>query len=290
MGGILGFMYRQLTFKPQPLPSTIRLNDKVALITGANVGLGLESARELIEHGLSHLIIAVRSEAKGAAAKAELEKHQKDTSCRIEVWPVDQENLESIVAFSERAASLDRIDIVILNAGVKVLKYTKSPSGHESNVQVNHIGTALLSLLLVPHLQASAKKTGEPSRLTIVGSEGHFWCAFKEHAASNILEELDKPETFGTGIDRYYTSKLLNQLWMSELATHINSHEVIIDSVNPGLCVSSLHRHDASAGLKFFLKIFAWTAVQGAHCVVNAAVQGNESLHGAYLSEQKKTP
>ena len=289
MGGQLGFLYRQLTFKPQPLSSSVRLANQVAIVTGANAGLGLEAARELIAHGLGRLIIAVRNENKGEEARAELQKNIPNLGCEVNVWQIDQENLQSIASFTERVATLDRLDIVILNAGVKVLKYAQTSTGHETNVQVNHLGTSLLSLLLVPHLQASAKKTNKPSRLTIVGSEGHFWCAFKEHSAPKILSEMDKPESFGAGMERYYSTKLLNLLWMRELASRVEGKDVIINCVNPGFCASTLHRHDASAGLKIFLRIFAWSSAQGAHCLVDAAVNGDASLHGAYISEQRPT-
>jgi NAD(P)-dependent dehydrogenase (short-subunit alcohol dehydrogenase family) len=289
MGGMSGFMLRQLTFKPKPIPSSTRLDNKVAIVTGANVGLGFEASRELISHGLTHLIIAVRDESKGEAAKTELLKHVIEGICRIDVWRMDQADLGSIVTFVERVETLARLDIVILNAGVKVLTYTKSPSDHEMNVQVNHIGTSLLTLLLVPKLQASALKNNIPSRLTLVGSEGQFWCSFKEHTASNILEELDKESTFPPAMERYYTTKLMTQLWMTELASRVDGRETVINSVNPGLCASSLHRHDASAALKIFLGIFAWTSEQGGHCLSDAATQGGVELHGAYISEQKKT-
>lgn len=288
MGGFFGFLYRQRTFQSQPLPSSVRLDGQVAIITGSNVGLGFEAAKELIEHGLSRLIVAVRSETKGETAKSELQQLIPKSSCQIDVWPVDQENYDSIVAFAERVGTLDRIDIAILNAGVKYLKFEKSRAGHEMSVQVNHIGTALLSLLLVPHLQASAQKYGKPSRLTMTGSEVHFWAKFPQRNANNILEALDKPDQFGADMERYNTSKLLTHLWANELASHVDAHQVIIDTMNPGLCATPLHRQDATAGFKIFLKLFAWTPAQGAHCITHAAVMGDQSYHGEYFSEQKK--
>ncbi|PVH96447.1 dehydrogenase [Periconia macrospinosa] len=289
MGGQLGFMYRQLTFKPKPIPSSTRLDNKVAIITGANAGLGLETSREFISHGLAHLIIAVRDESKGEAARAELLRNVSNDSCRIEVWKVDQADLNGIVAFSERVETLPRLDIVILNAGVKYLNYEKSPSNHEMNVQVNHIGTSLVSLLLIPKLQASARKINAPARLTLVGSEGQFWCSFKEHSAPNVIERLDEQAAFPPAMERYYTTKLMTQLWTAELASRVTSDEVVITTVNPGLCASSLHRHDSSGALNFFLKIFAWTSEQGGHCLAHAATHGTSYVHGAYFSEQKKT-
>ncbi|PYI09450.1 dehydrogenase [Aspergillus sclerotiicarbonarius CBS 121057] len=283
MGGLLGFMYRQLSFTPKPLPQEINLSGKTAIVTGGNVGLGLESAKQLASRGLSRVILAVRTPSKGEAAKQEIIR--ESPSCDVQVWQLDQESYDSMRAFGERAQTLDRLDIVILCAGVKLLEFTKSNSGHEMNVQVNHLGTALLSLLLLDPLQQTAKKKGTPSRLTIVTSEVHFWTEFKEKNAPDTLARMDEPDSFGQGMDRYNSSKLLNVLWLRELNSKTGS-DVIINGVNPGLCASSLHRSDTTPGIGTFNTVFAWTPAQGGHCLVDAAVRHPDN-RGAYISEQK---
>ncbi|CRL25340.1 Short-chain dehydrogenase/reductase SDR [Penicillium camemberti] len=119
------------------------------------------------------------------------------------------------------------------------------------NVQVNHIGTALLSLLLLSPLQSS-----QPTRLTIVTSEVHFWTEFEAKDAPNILARLDEPSSFGKGMDRYNTSKLLNILWLRELSSKVGPN-LIVNGVNPGLCASTLHRSDTTPGINTFNKVFA---------------------------------
>jgi retinol dehydrogenase-12 len=212
MGGFLGFCYRQLTIKPKGLPTTISLEGKTALITGANSGLGLEAARELVAHKLSRLIIAVRDVSKGEAAKKSILESTKST-CEIEVWPLDYEFYDSIIEFQKRIERLDRLDYALLNAGVKMMHYSTSPLGHETNVQINHLGTSAVSLVVLPTLEKTAEKLSSPVRLTIVSSEGHFWIPFKERTADNILKRMNVQETFGTQMQRYYTTKLLNVLW-----------------------------------------------------------------------------
>ncbi|PWY81750.1 dehydrogenase [Aspergillus sclerotioniger CBS 115572] len=282
MGGLIGFMYRQLSFTPKPLSPEINLHGKTAIVTGGNVGLGLESAKQLASRGLSRVILAVRTPSKGEAARQEILR--ESPSCDVQVWQLDQESFDSMREFGERAKSLDRLDIVILCAGVKLLEFTKSDSGHEMNVQVNHLGTALLSLLLLEPLQRTAKTTGTPSRLTIVTSEVHFWTEFKERTAPNTLARMDEPDSFGQGMDRYNTSKLLNVLWLRELSSKAGP-DVIINGVNPGLCASSLHRSDTTPGINIFNNVFAWTPAQGEHCLVDAAVRHPDD-QGVYLSEQ----
>jgi NAD(P)-dependent dehydrogenase (short-subunit alcohol dehydrogenase family) len=120
MGGILGFLYRQLTFKPKPLTSTIPtipLVGKAALITGANIGLGFEAARELASHKLSRLILAIRDTQKGETAKDAVTKESPGYDAQV--WQLDYDSYDSMVAFGAKVATLDRLDYVLLNAELK---------------------------------------------------------------------------------------------------------------------------------------------------------------------------
>ncbi|KAH8435028.1 6-phosphogluconolactonase sol3 [Aspergillus melleus] len=283
-GSIPGFLYRQLTFCPKPLPTSVNLQGQAAIITGSNVGLGLEAAKQLSARGLSHLILAVRTVSKGEAAKEEILRDNPSSTCTIEVWELDQESFDSVRAFGERAQALQRLDLVILSAGVKLLEYKKAKTGHEMNVQINHLGTSLLSLLLLPVLQKTASTQGTPSRLTIVTSEMHFWSKFPEKDSPNTLSRLDDPDSFKPGMDRYNTSKLLNVLWLRELSKRAGP-DVVVNGVNPGLCASELHRSDSTPGKKVFNGVVAWSPAQGGHCLVDAVVLHKEE-RGAYVSEQ----
>ncbi|KAI1821156.1 NAD(P)-binding protein [Xylaria intraflava] len=280
MGSFTGFVYRQITFKPKPLRADVDLKGKTALVTGAGGGLGLEACLELVAHGLSRIILGVRNPSKSEAAKSIL---AKNPTIDVQMWEVEQESFTSIKAFADRAAALDRLDIVILNAGVKAMEYTKSTKGgHELNTQVNHLGTALLSLLLLSPLQKTAVATSTPSRLTIVSSENHFWVDLKEIKGPDTLARMDGKETFGKGMDRYSVTKLLNILWMRELSARVTGN-IVINAVNPGFCQSSLHRqHPGGAS---FANMIGWTAAQGGHCLTDAAIQHPKD-HGAYISEQ----
>ncbi|KAI0425448.1 short-chain dehydrogenase/reductase SDR [Xylaria sp. FL1042] len=292
MGTYPGFLYRQLTIKPKPLNQDIRLDGKTAIVTGANVGLGLEAAKEMSAHGLARVILGVRSVEKGEAARKEI--LARSPTIEVLVWQVDHESFQSVDEFGRRAATLDRLDLVILNAGVKNVDYVQSRTGHESHVQVNHLGTSLLSLHVLGPLDRTAKATGSPGRLTIVSSEVHFWAKFKELNAANALKELDINRDCFKGLEkmsneRYNTSKLLNVLWMRELSARVSKLKlnVVINTVNPGFCASSLHRADPQASKA--VNLLAWTAAQGGHCLTDAVMLHAED-HGAYISEQTVKP
>lgn len=136
MGGMAGFMYRQLKFTPKPLPVDVSLAGKTAIVTGGNAGLGLEAAKEMAAHDLSRIILGTRSLSKGETAKQEI--LSQSPNCDVLVWELDHTSFPSIRAFGQRASQdLDRLDIVILCAGVKLLNFIKcEETGHEMNVQV----------------------------------------------------------------------------------------------------------------------------------------------------------
>ncbi|KAK8028409.1 NAD(P)-binding protein [Apiospora marii] len=293
MGTQLGHICRQLTFKPKPLPQDVRLDGQTAIVTGASAGgLGFEAAKELADHGLARLILAVRTLASGETVKQQIV--EESPSCDVQVWALDYESFENMAAFAARARSeLNRLDIVLLSAGVKNLEFVRSKTGHESNVQVNHLGTAYLSLLLLPSLYATAKQTGRPARLTIVASEVHFWTPFTERNAPSILQRLDEESSFKQGdMERYNTSKLLNVLWTREISFRTVSQSgecagsVTINAVNPGFCASALHRSHAMPGQALINRVLAWTPVQGGYCLADAVCRHDER-RGAYISEQE---
>jgi NAD(P)-dependent dehydrogenase (short-subunit alcohol dehydrogenase family) len=145
------------------------LEGKVAIITGANCGLGFESARQLLTLGLSHLVVAVRSIEKGKAAASKL--RLANSAATVDVWALDMESYDSVQAFVHKCdTELSRIDYAILNAGLgPMIMHTNPSTGHETTIQVNHISTILLTILLLPVLKAKSTRDN-PARLTVVNS------------------------------------------------------------------------------------------------------------------------
>ncbi|KAI4209167.1 MAG: hypothetical protein Q9214_000094 [Letrouitia sp. 1 TL-2023] len=285
--GFFGFMYRQKTAHPAPVPFH-DLSGQTVLITGANVGIGMEAARQLIAFKASRVIMAVRSLPKGEEAKNQLLKG--NPACDVQVWKLDMDSFDSVMGFGKRAQELDRLDVALLNAGVKKQAYERNnATGHETTIQVNHLGTALLSIFLLPILRQTATRYRKPSRMTITASEVHMWTPFKEQSAPNIIQELDDEKTWSSP-DRYNVSKLLNVLWARELASKVDSKDIVINTVNPGLVQSSLHRENTSAAEKKFTAFFGWSTEEGGRTLVNAAVAQGPETHGGYMSECKPTP
>jgi NAD(P)-dependent dehydrogenase (short-subunit alcohol dehydrogenase family) len=161
--------------QPHNLPLHIsreKCAGKTYIVTGANVGLGLEAAKHLVAVGAAKVIMAVRNVSAGETAKAEIEA-ATGTSGVAEVWAIDLSSYESVKAFAKRAADLERIDALIENAGVAAFERTKA-EGHLINITVNVISTLLLAVLLLPKMSEDAKKFGIVPHIVAVSSRIGF--------------------------------------------------------------------------------------------------------------------
>ncbi|KAI0896466.1 NAD(P)-binding protein [Annulohypoxylon nitens] len=293
--GVLSFLYRQLLERPS-LPHK-DLTGKTIVVTGSNTGIGFECASQLLDLGVSNLILAVRSEAKGEAARTQLLSDRSVPNSTVEVWQLDLESYESIFAFVERTRSLKRLDIVILNAGVAKQFYSTTPStGHEEVIQVNVISTALLTILLLPVLKAKASSDG-PSRLAIVSSDTTYWAKFRERNSVPLLPALDKEENFNQ-FDRYPTSKLLTQLFMTELAKRIPSSVAVITLPNPGWCYDTALGHVPGGTMRERISYLPRRTIGrspsiGARVVTDGAIEHGQESHGEFIQDcqiQPKAP
>ncbi|KAL7893912.1 hypothetical protein HDV63DRAFT_164330 [Trichoderma sp. SZMC 28014] len=291
----LAFIQRQL-FRVPPVwtKKDVDLKGKTAIITGSNTGLGFECAGQLLDLGLSKLIIAVRSEAKGEEAK-ELLLAGRDSNKPpvIQVWKLDLSSYDSIMAFAERAKSLERLDITINNAGLTKKTFKKTHSnGHEETVQVNYFGQALFTLLLLPIIKEK-NSPEQPGHLVLVSSDTAAWAEFKGKNCDPLFAGLDNPQLFDGG-DQYFTSKLLGQLFLTELVKRVPPSVAIINAPNPGLCKSSLVRDYANVFEKVFVYIYKLVLARdgsvGARAFTDAAVKQGPESHGQYLEDGKVQP
>lgn len=267
---------------------------KCAIVTGSSSGLGLEAAAQLLDLGLSHLVIAARSLERGRLAASRLEK--KHRSAKIDVFELEMESYESIQVFAQRCKDeLPRIDYVILNAGVSPLNFaTSKGSGHERAVQVNHLGTAYLAVLLLPILKSKSSGARPPILATVSSVMAHL-SSFTNRDKRPLLPSFDdtKITPYESG-DRYGASKLLSQLFFSKLADKVDSGDVTILMIEPGLVKGTgLHRDGkglsgALAGL--FFGIAGRRVEHGAATYVDAVLRHDQSAHGCYLMNCKVAP
>jgi NAD(P)-dependent dehydrogenase (short-subunit alcohol dehydrogenase family) len=304
MASFSDFLHRQWMSLPYPTQS---FTGQTVIVTGSNTGLGFETAQHFARLGASKVILAVRSIAKGEEAADTIHKSiGRKGIC--EVWQVDVGNFNSVKDFTQKAANLDRLDVVVENAGIQNPAYVEM-EGMESTIAVNVVGTFLMALGLLPTLRKSGGKHGIVPRLVIVSSDVHFWVSFPfgvssfmetnrfkqakmaERNESSIFEALAKNNPKYQS-DRYNTSKLLEILTVRELAERMRSgphadEQVVLNTVNPGLCHSSLSRTSTGLlGVAFFVVKFllARTTEVGSRNFIFAADAG-ELSHGQYISD-----
>ncbi|MFD9617206.1 oxidoreductase [Streptomyces virginiae] len=207
---------------------------RVAVVTGANSGIGYVTARELARRGAS-VVLACRSAARGRAAVIRL--RAEVPQARAEFLPLDLADLSSVrefaTAYAQRHASLD---LLINNAGVMALPYGRTADGFETQFGVNHLGHFALTGLLLPRLRAAAPG----ARIVNVSSGFH------------VLGRID-PDDAGLayaggehGYRRwiaYGRSKTANLLFTHELARRFTAAGSPITAVaaHPGYASSNLH-------------------------------------------------
>ncbi|MCJ1318611.1 hypothetical protein MMC15_003941 [Xylographa vitiligo] len=273
---------RDQLFLTLPYPQETATGQTI-IVTGANVGLGFEAAKFFVRLGAKKVIIAVRDQEKGEAAKKLIEEseHRRDV---VEVWKLDLCSYTSVKQFAEKVQkSLPRVDVLLANAGIA--KYTYSVAeDNETTITTNVVSTFLLALLLLPKLQETAKSFGVTPRLTIVSSNVHAFTQFPEKSSPDIFQTLNDKNAANM-MDRYNVSKLIQVFYARELAARTKTGgktKVTINLVNPGLCVSNLAR-EAGWPIYLFRLAFARTTENGSRNLVYAAQAGQET-HGEYIS------
>jgi len=123
-----------------PTPADTSLSGKTAIITGGNAGLGLEAARQFLTLGAARIILACRSLARGNDAvttlRADPAVSNTNPKAVIEVFELDLDDYQSGLRFSQRVKDeVSELDILLNNGGVGLIKYEKSKSGHERDMQ-----------------------------------------------------------------------------------------------------------------------------------------------------------
>ncbi|ATY66917.1 short-chain dehydrogenase reductase family [Cordyceps militaris] len=270
-GSIIGFLSRQWNFTPVVV-TDVDLSGKVAVVVGANCGIGLEVARQFLGLGMSRLIIGARNQEKGKAAVADLQSTSSGEAT-IEIWQLDLASYDSVVAFAKRTKTLERMDYAVLNAGMS---------------------SALLTALLLPVAKTKRAAQGGPTRITVTSSDVSSWTSFKEKTSVPLFPALDKGASDLT--DRMMVSKLLSQFYIAELAKRVPSSVVTINCATPGMVYDTQFNREVDRTIggrlvKPILRRLGYTADVGARHITDAALHHtNEETHGQYLSTQKIKP
>jgi NAD(P)-dependent dehydrogenase (short-subunit alcohol dehydrogenase family) len=246
---------------------------KIAIVSGSNTGIGKTTALGLAKQG-AQVVLAVRDVAKGEAARAEIAALSGSQSLRV--MPLDLGDFASIRRFaSDFSRDFPRLDVLVNNAGVTTRKRSTTKDGLETTFGVNHVGTALLTLELLPLLEKSA-----PSRVVIVSSDLHY---------RGRMDWDDLQQTRGSyrGLAAYNQSKLANVLFSNALARRVAEKGVTVNALHPGLVATELAR-DYPKAIAAIGKLFMISPERGAQCSLYVASSPDlEGTTGAYFYKSK---
>lgn len=240
------------------------LAGRVAVVTGANSGIGLETARELARAG-AHTILACRSTERGQQAVGDLRAAIPDSS--VELMKLDLGSLSSIQGFAlDFANGHARLDMLINNAGFMAVPYSLTEDGFESQMGINHLGHFALTGRLMEPLLATPG-----ARVVTVSSVGH-------RGATLDFENLLFENGGYTPFRPYWRSKLANLLFTYELQRRLRSAGAQVSALaaHPGFSSTNIGGH---LGPHWFSRIqepvmsgFIQSAAMGALPTLRAAV------------------
>jgi len=198
------------------------------MVTGANTGIGKETARALAGRG-ARVFLACRSQASGRAARDEIA--EQTGNLELELLTLDLGDLDSVRACAGTfLATGEPLHVLINNAGVAGAR-GMTTSGFERAFGINHVGPFLLTDLLLERLRTSA-----PARIVNVSSIAHY------EAPGIDWDAVRRPTRSATGMREYRVSKLANVLHAQELARQLDGSGVTTYALHPGVIASDIWR------------------------------------------------
>ena len=262
------------------------LEGRVALVTGANTGIGKVTALELARRG-ARVIVGVRSVEKAVPLLEESRAALGRDA--IDALPLDLADHASIRTFAaEVLARTESLDLLINNAGLAGTR-GMTKSGFELTFGVNHMGTFLLTSLLLDRIvrssKASSSNAGAHSRIVTVASKAHYKC--NDFTLAHVRERTRTV----TGVPEYNHSKLANILFSAELARRLAGTGVTTYSLHPGVVATDVWR-SVPWPFRSVIKLGMITPEQGAlttlHCATSAEAGAQTGLY--YDSQKVKEP
>ena len=245
------------------------LQDKIAIVTGANSGMGMATVEALSDKGAT-VIMLCRSEERGMAALAELSKVQ---GRKLDLMLCDLGDFASIRSFArEVQGKYPRVDILINNAGFISLDRQETKDGIERQFGINHLGHFLLTTLLLDSMHTGSRIVNVASGAHKVGKI-HF-DDINLHRGYNVVKA-------------YSQSKLANVLFTRELAERLKGRGITVNCCHPGAVATNMGV-DRETGfgktITGMLKPFFLTPAEGAATAIYLATDESVGhISGGYF-------
>lgn len=251
------------------------MRGKTCLITGANAGIGKETAVGLAAQGARILMVCrdvrrgetARSDIRGRVAGAELELIQADLSKIAAVGTLVR----------DVASRTDRLDVLICNAGLFNTRRVMTADGLEATFSVNHLAPFVLVNGLLDLLRRS-----QPARVVVVASGAHTRGTIR-------FNDLQARRGYN-GLNAYSQSKLANVLFAAELARRLPAEEVTVNSIHPGVVATKLLLRGIVP--KWLVRPWTMSAEEGAKTSIYAASSPDlNGVSGRYFDDcREKEP
>jgi len=257
--------------------SNVRMDGKTVLITGANSGIGKETAKDLAKRG-ARVIMACRTMDTANKARDEIIKESGNES--VFVRKLDLSSQKSVREFAAEILKTEKkIDVLINNAGyADTFNKKQGEDGIEYTMATNHYGPFLLTHLLIDLLKKST-----PCRIVIVASECY------RMARVNLDKHLNPLD--GMPGYLYYVSKGANIMFAMELARRLKGSDITVNFLHPGMIDSGIWRNvpfPLSIGMAF-IKSFFKTTVEGAQTTLYlACAEELKGVSGKYYYDCKE--
>ncbi|KLJ06746.1 hypothetical protein EMPG_17767 [Blastomyces silverae] len=229
------------------------LRGKVILLTGGNTGLGKQTILQLAKHGPSRIYLAARSEDKALAAIADIKSSlstEQTSTTDIRFLPLDLASFQSIqTAASTFKSENNRLDILILNAGIMALPPDTTEDGYEIQFGTNFLGHFLLTKLLLPILLETAKASDVPHQPTtadvrVISVSSLAWQLAPAYNPLGTMTSTTKLLSENTWT-RYGCSKAANVVLAAQLARLYP--QITSVSLHPGLIMTNLYSSTKSS-------------------------------------------
>lgn len=251
------------------------MNNKLCVITGANAGIGFETAKALAEKG-AYIVMVCRNEDKAIAAKNEILNSVDDAGIAIVLCDFSIQK-EIHKAAEEITSRYKKIDVLINNHGFIASERWETVDGLEGTFGVNHIGYFLFTNLLLDNIKAAKN-----ARIINVASDAH-------RAGEFDPNNLQLEENF-SAMKAYANSKLFNILFTKELAERLKGTEVTANCLHPGVIRSNFGQ-SGEWWVSLFYKVFGpfmTSNEDGAKTTVYLASSDEvENANGAYFKNKK---
>ena len=248
------------------------MSGEVCVVTGATSGIGKATAAALAGRG-AQVILVGRDRGRGEAVAAEVAA-PGGPAPRLEV--ADLASMGQVRALAERLGALERIDVLVNNAGLMASQRRVTADGYDEVFAVNHLAPFLLTNLLLGKLASAA-----PARVITVTSDAHT-------AARLDLDDLQL-EYGWQSWRAYANSKLANILFTRELARRLEGSAVTANCAHPGLVRTRFGR-EARLPMRAAVTLarpFMLSPRQGAGTIVYLATSPRGSTRDRRLLRQK---